>query len=293
MARIRSIHPGQWTDEDFVSLTFPARLLAIALRNEADDQGVFEWKPVGLKMRLLPADTVDVAALLSELEGAEVIKRYALDGREYGAIRNFGRYQTPRFPKAVHPITDEIRKYISSTEVITEVDGDETSKIQRSAEIAPLMERRGEENKKEPNGSSGLAPSARAPAEPLSIAWLPQPAERRYASDLGLSEAEIDREALKFRGYWTDGNGAGKRKTPKGWRQAWQNWIAKACERLPPAPVSLTPRTQQQGSDPDREAASRRYLRALDDWKRDSAHGNPGRPEPKLVDYLPKDAVPA
>ena len=83
MARIRSIHPGQWTDEDFVSLSPFARLLAIALRNEADDQGVFEWKPVTIKIKLFPADNVDVPALLDELVAARQIAR--IGSRSTGA----------------------------------------------------------------------------------------------------------------------------------------------------------------------------------------------------------------
>lgn len=67
MARIRSIHPGQWSDEDFVCLSFPARLLALALRNLADDHGIFEWKPRTIKMQLFPADNIDMEPLLSEL----------------------------------------------------------------------------------------------------------------------------------------------------------------------------------------------------------------------------------
>ena len=46
MARIRSVHPGLWTDEAFVSVSMTARLLAIGLWNQCDDQGAFEWKPI-------------------------------------------------------------------------------------------------------------------------------------------------------------------------------------------------------------------------------------------------------
>ena len=82
MARIRSIHPGQWTDEDFVSCSAFARLLAIALRNEADDQGVFEWKPISLKMKLFPADAIDINELLAELVTFSQIKNFEYDGRK-------------------------------------------------------------------------------------------------------------------------------------------------------------------------------------------------------------------
>ena len=115
MARIRSIHPGQWTDEAFVSVSFAARLLAIALRNEADDWGLFEWRPARLRMRLFPCDDVDVAALLDELERVDLVRRYEVDGRTYGAIRNFCRWQTPKKPRREHPITTEIAEYVGAS----------------------------------------------------------------------------------------------------------------------------------------------------------------------------------
>ena len=89
MARIRSTFPGQWTDEEFVECQPLARLLILALRNEADDQGVFEWKPLGLKMRLMSADNVDVGELLAELEEHSHVKKFMANGKAYGAIRNF------------------------------------------------------------------------------------------------------------------------------------------------------------------------------------------------------------
>jgi HNH endonuclease len=113
MARIRSIHPGQWTDEDFVGLSPFARLLTIGLRNEADDQGVFEWKPRLLKMRLMPADDVSVEELLEEIERANQVRRFKVAGREYGAIRNFGRWQRPKKPVWVYDLPTELLSYVS------------------------------------------------------------------------------------------------------------------------------------------------------------------------------------
>lgn len=113
MSRIRSTHPGQWTDEDFISCSFPARLLAIAIRNEADDNGVFEWKPVGIKIRLFPMDNVDIVALLNELISKNQIISYEINGHKYGAVRNFCRYQRPKKPNSVYPMTDESRTYVA------------------------------------------------------------------------------------------------------------------------------------------------------------------------------------
>ena len=53
-----------------------ARLLIIGLWCEAHDDGVFEWKPLTLKVRLTPADAVDVAALLDELLRLNFVRRF-------------------------------------------------------------------------------------------------------------------------------------------------------------------------------------------------------------------------
>ena len=51
------------------------------------------------------------------------------------------------------------------------------------------------------------------------------------AERLGWRGALIVKEAERYRQYWTAGKGAGKRRTVKGWRQSWSNWLAKA-ERM-------------------------------------------------------------
>ena len=61
MARIRSVHPALFTDESFVSLSDSAQIFWVGLWCEADDQGVFEWKPLTLKMRTRPAGSVKEA----------------------------------------------------------------------------------------------------------------------------------------------------------------------------------------------------------------------------------------
>ena len=87
MSRIRSIHPGLFTDEAFMALSMSARVVLMGLCTEADDHGVFAWKPLTLKARLLPADNVDMVALLGELEKMDFLKRFSDDGHEYGIIR--------------------------------------------------------------------------------------------------------------------------------------------------------------------------------------------------------------
>lgn len=117
MARIRSIHPSLLTDEAFMTLTVEAPLavtLLIGLWTEADDQGVFEWKPLTIKARVLPAPVADIVPLLDLLVRVRFVLRYELDGREYGAIRNFTRFQRPKKPNAIHPMTEEVRHWTGS-----------------------------------------------------------------------------------------------------------------------------------------------------------------------------------
>lgn len=52
------------------------------------------------------------------------------------------------------------------------------------------------------------------------------------AEALGWKPAEVLREAERFRQYWVVGRGQGKRRTVKGWRQSWSNWLSKAARDI-------------------------------------------------------------
>lgn len=144
MSRIRSIHPGFFTDEDLVSVSVYARLLFLGIGVEADDKGIFEWKPLTIKMRIFPADNADVGALLHELETVGAIKRYELEGRTYGAIRNFRRFQKPKTPNDIYPATAEILRFVG---LVSETNDNEEppfppkgETFPPKGEIAPQME---------------------------------------------------------------------------------------------------------------------------------------------------------
>lgn len=148
MSRIRSVHPGLWTDERFVSVSPLARLLFMGIWNEADDQGSFEWSPLKLKMRLLPADNADAGTLLAELEAAGCVRRYEVEGRQLGAVRNFTTYQRPKKPNSVYPQPDEVRNFVGIKAASV------PNQFPTASEIAPQMEDEGgrmeeEERKKE------------------------------------------------------------------------------------------------------------------------------------------------
>lgn len=143
MARIRSIHPALFTDEAFASLSMAARVLLLGLWTEADDQGVFDWKPVTLKMRIMPVDNVIVPDLLLELEGWNAVKRFSQDGKEFGAIRNFCKFQRPKTPKYRAIRSADIRSYVMSSYPISEIHEPEQPTFPQNGEIPPQMEEGG------------------------------------------------------------------------------------------------------------------------------------------------------
>jgi uncharacterized protein YdaU (DUF1376 family) len=98
-------------------------------------------------------------------------------------------------------------------------------------------------------GGCGAAPSAHAPPTPPPAfdglnaealngkAVVPIAAGFQLPEDwgndalaLGFKATEALREAERFRQYWVSGKGAGTRRSVKGWRQTWSNWLDKAAK---------------------------------------------------------------
>lgn len=188
MARIRSIHPGIFTDETYMSLTFPARELIKGLWCEADDHGVFEWKPLTIKARIMPADAVDVPALMEELVGAKFVSKYAIEGKLFGAIRNFCKYQRPKKPSFVHPLPNRLRDWVAIKGEAVAVNGNESvtggepvgNQAGTGGGKSPQMEEGGgtkEEENSSPRNSAGT--SRGASADPAMVVVKAFMAERR------------------------------------------------------------------------------------------------------------------
>lgn len=167
MARIRSVHPGFWTDETTMALTVEQPLgipLFLGLWNEADDQGVFEWKPLTLKARILPAAMCNVAELLDDLASRGAIMAYEVGGKKYGAIRNFRRFQKPKTPSAIHPLTPIAQAFVDG---ISESQPAQPDPFPQNGEKVALMEEGG--GRREDGEEKGVGASAPPPpAEPPS-----------------------------------------------------------------------------------------------------------------------------
>lgn len=108
LSRIRSYRPTFWTWAEVVECSPLARLFYLGLATEADDNGVFKWRPSNLRLRLLPGDQADGAALLGELADAGLVRRYEVAGAGYGHLRWFHMIQKPKAPQFKHPVPEEL-----------------------------------------------------------------------------------------------------------------------------------------------------------------------------------------
>lgn len=96
MARIRTLKPTFWTDSKVVQLSPMARLLFIGMWSFAlCDQGHLQDDPVQLRLKIFPADQVDIEPLVRELASVGVVRREsARDGESaFLSIPKFAEHQ--------------------------------------------------------------------------------------------------------------------------------------------------------------------------------------------------------
>lgn len=120
MARIRSLKPGFCTSEDIAQLTIPCRLHFAMLWTYADDEGRGADNPRLIKGALWPLDDhIDhdaINAFHDELEQAQRIVRYEVDGRRYFQINDFTKHQHPTRPvKSVLPAPPTALEHCANT----------------------------------------------------------------------------------------------------------------------------------------------------------------------------------
>lgn len=95
--RIRTIKPEYFRHAELydceLSSGLPIRVAFAGLWCVADREGRFKWEPRSLKVQILPYDDCDFALVLRCLESGGFIKRYAVDGKEFGFIPSFTEHQ--------------------------------------------------------------------------------------------------------------------------------------------------------------------------------------------------------
>lgn len=174
MARGRVIQPDFWVDGNMVGVSFAARLFYIGLWNFAYcDKGHLPDDPVGLKLKVLPADDVDVEALLRELMGRKRVVRVGAEGRTFLFMPTFEGHQKAdqrwktRCPACALSTS---LKLIETQESLGE-----------HSETLPSSALRGEKRNREKRTEENPAPSALESAFDSAWAHWPKKVERKAA----------------------------------------------------------------------------------------------------------------
>lgn len=95
MARIRTIKPEFFKNDDLSTLSVSTRLLFIGLWTLADREGRIADRPKRIKAEIFPYDKVDVEKGLSELSNSGFVTRYQAQETAVLQINSFLRHQIP------------------------------------------------------------------------------------------------------------------------------------------------------------------------------------------------------
>lgn len=93
MARIRTIKPEFFANEELGQCSPHARLLAIALLQMADSEGRLRYIPSQILAHAFPWEALDLSPLLHELFTIAYARKYCVSGREYLDIPTFCKHQ--------------------------------------------------------------------------------------------------------------------------------------------------------------------------------------------------------
>ena len=97
MARIRTIKPEFWLDEDLSELSCETHMFAAALLNHCDDEGYFKANPKLLHAQIFALRDLDgtITVLVQNLENIGYLTVFTgTDGKKYGHVTNFNKHQT-------------------------------------------------------------------------------------------------------------------------------------------------------------------------------------------------------
>lgn len=112
MAKIRTIKPEFWDDEQIASLPFGCRLLFIGIWNFADDNGIIRSSEKYIKSKVFPYDDnlrlSEIKNWLNELEKNRWLVPVSYKNESYYAIRTFDVHQRidSRYAKYIIPKDD-------------------------------------------------------------------------------------------------------------------------------------------------------------------------------------------
>lgn len=152
MARIRTIKPGFFKNEELADLPAMTRLFFIGLWTQADRAGRLEDRPKRLKAEIFPYDTYDVEKGLNDLHNAGFILRYKVNVNASGRvlapeqpvtelaliqIKNFTVHQQPNIKEAQSTIPEPYMHSAGTVPALQEQEYGKERNMERKGNSRP------------------------------------------------------------------------------------------------------------------------------------------------------------
>jgi hypothetical protein len=204
VARIRSVKPEFWVDDQMVELSFVARLLFIGLWNFVDDDGLIEYKPKRIKMQVFPSDKVSIEKELDSLISSGRLQVIESDQGPLLRVINWDRHQVIN-----HKTNTRFTGILGANSGSTPGDSGSTPVVLPDHSRLNGREGKGRE------GTTGKLPETRLPSD-----WSPT------AAHVELSKAnriDLMAEADSFRLHAETHDRHAAR-----WNAAFTSWLKKA-----------------------------------------------------------------
>lgn len=221
MARIRTVKPEFWTNEDLAEVSEPARLLAIGLLNHSDDEGYFKANKSLIKAVVFPLSepSVSIQGCLKQLSSVGYIRLFkGSDGKDYGKVVNFESHQ-----RVNRPTPSKIKGMDSGSDDSLSIHGG-------LIEDSP-PEGKGKE------GKGGIKSGAQQADSEPAVEFLPTNKYGTEEEQFPITQSQIDEwqeaypsldclQQVKQARLWLKANPA-KRKTYKGMERFITAWLRR------------------------------------------------------------------
>jgi hypothetical protein len=321
MARIRSVHPGLFIDDAFMELSMGARMLLVGIWGQADDQGVFEWRPKSLKAAIFPGDSGEIDDMLGELVDRRFVKPFDHEGKRYGACRNFMVWQKVKNPSYRYTLPQDYLNYVGfdrkKTVAVPQPSPSPPEKsplreevIGNREEVIGNPKTKTESLKRESPGIDSTMPSASPPgslsevsqsvlkevgSKPIGLGavigtvlpdmWIPD--EKLYArvtADFGMAHDDIQAELQAFHAHHA-ANGSFSANWSASfvtWCKRWKEHRAK--QSAPRLELSKAPSAPFEPTEADWDKAINKFKANESYWPRWAGNGPDSRCPPAILE---------
>lgn len=144
MAKIRTVKPEVFRHEILYQLEqktkLPIRICWIGLFTVADREGRFSWRPNVLKLDIAPWDQIDFEKVLKALESESLIRKYAVNGQEYGYIPTWKKHQVINVREAQSRLPAPLDSHVHACAIPCNAHGELEVEKEGNKEVEREME---------------------------------------------------------------------------------------------------------------------------------------------------------